>query len=129
MDSRIPLPSSIRCPALALFRKYHYPDSAFIDAIKDEKTKEHMKLISQVAVEIAEDGTIQEYGQRSEPEHITRRIRHSNHTSGGSTGGVTDSRTEQKREDAGTSVETRTEEGGGSKEDLSPGGGVPKSTE
>jgi hypothetical protein len=73
IDSRLPLPNSIRCPALALFRKYNYPDRALIEAFKDETTKEHLNLISQVAVELKDDGTIKEYGRSTEPEHVKRR--------------------------------------------------------
>lgn len=81
MDSRIPLPNSLRCPALALFRKYNYPDKALVEAFKDETTKEYLEKISNVAVELKDDGTIKEYGRSIEPEHITRRVGHSNGSS------------------------------------------------
>jgi hypothetical protein len=107
MDSRIPLPNSLRCPALALFRKYNYPDKALVEAFKDETTKEHLEIISKVALEIKDDGTIQEYGRSIEPEHIARRVRNANSSSGTHISGRgEDSRTEQEGKDAGTGSET-----------------------
>ena len=84
MDPRLPLPNCLRCPALALFRKYNYPDSKLIEAVQDPAMKEHLKLISDATVEIKEDGIIQEFGRRIEPEHITRRTRSAHDSSGGS---------------------------------------------
>jgi len=99
MDPRLPLPNSLRCPALALFRKYNYPDKDLVNAIKDEEVKKHLNLISQVAVELKDDGTIQEYGRSIEPEHVKRRTAHS--------------RAEQEGKDAGTGPETRDGSTGG----------------
>lgn len=107
MDSRIPLPNSLRCPALALFRKYNYPDKALVEAFKDEELKKHLNLISQVAVELKHDGSIQEYGRSAQPEHITRRVGDSHDSSGGSIRGGSDPRPEQEGKDAGAGVETR----------------------
>jgi hypothetical protein len=83
-----------------LFRKYNYPDRALVEAFKDETTKQHLNLISQVAVELTEDGTIKEYGRSVEPKHITRRI--------------TDPRPKQEGEDAGTDAKTPSGGVGGS---------------
>ena len=128
MDPRIPLPNSIRCPALALFRKYNYPDAKMLEAFQDETTKEHLKKISQVTIEIKDDGTIQEYGRNVEPEHIHRRIRSGN---GASEPHISrdSARAEQEGKDAGTGVEAR--EGGGARdqENSAPGGGVQGTTE
>jgi hypothetical protein len=133
MDPRLPLPNSLRCPALALFRKYNYPDKDLVDAIKDEEVKKHLNLISKVAVELKDDGTIQEYGRSIEPEHVKRRTAHS--------------RAEQEGKDAGTGPETRDgstggvtgsegnqqnlviSEGRSASEDHSPSRGISESTE
>jgi len=112
MDSRIPLPNSLRCPALALFRKYNYPDKALVEAFKDEELKKHLNLISQVAVELKHDGSIQEYGRSAQPEHITRRVGDSHDSSGGSTCGGSDPRAKQEGKDAGAGVETSSSGGG-----------------
>jgi len=126
MDPRLPLPNCLRCPALALFRKYNYPDSKLIEAVQDPALKEHFKIISDATVEIKEDGIIEKYGRSIEPEHITRRVRGPHSASGECIDGGADSRTEQKGENTGASVEAR--EGEHCK-DSSPGGGIPKSTE
>ena len=111
MDSRIPLPNSLRCPALALFRKYNYPDKALVEAFKDEELKKHLNLISQVAVELKHDGSIQEYGRSAQPEHIARRVGNSHDSSGGSLSGGSDPRAEQEGKVVGACVETSS--GGG----------------
>ena len=115
MDPRIPLPNCLRCPALALFRKYNYPDSKLIEAVQDPTLKEHLKIISNATVEIKDDGLIEKYGRSIEPQHITRRLRSSDDSPGGSTGGG---------EVTGTGVEAREHS-----KDGSPGGGVSESTE
>jgi hypothetical protein len=127
-----------------LFRKYNYPDKALVDAFKDEELKKHLNLISQVAVEVKHDGSIQEYGRSAEPEHITRRIGHSHDSSGGSICGRSDPRAEQEGKDVEECVETssgRVARSEGNQENLIvyPGqehredrpspGGVSKSTE
>jgi len=48
--SRLPLPNSIRCPALELFRKYHYPDGYALSCFS-VSTANVLKEISQVMVE------------------------------------------------------------------------------
>lgn len=129
MDPRLPLPNCLRCPALALFRKYNYPDSKMVEAFQDPVLKEHLKLISEATVEIKDDGLIEEYGRSIEPEHISRRVRSSHSASSECiAGGGADPRPEQEGKDAGAGVETRKGEGEHSK-DSSPSGGVSKSTE
>jgi hypothetical protein len=95
-----------------LFRKYNYPDKALVEAFKDEELKKHLNLISQVAVEIKQDGSIQEYGRSAQPEHITRRVGDSHDSSGGSIRGGSDPRAEQEGKDAGACVETSSGGGG-----------------
>lgn len=128
MDPRLPLPNCLRCPALALFRKYNYPDSKMVEAFQDPVLKEHLKLISEATVEIKDDGLIEEYGRSIEPEHITRRVRGSHSASSGGISGGADPRPEQEGKDAGAGVEARKGEGEHCK-DSSPSGGVSKSTE
>ena len=48
--SRLPLPNSLRCPALELFRKYHYPDGYALSCFSNE-TANVLKEISQVMTE------------------------------------------------------------------------------
>jgi hypothetical protein len=94
IDPRIPLPNCLRCPALALSRKYNYPDSMLIDAIQDEKMKAYLEKISKVVVELTEDGDIKKYGERTEPEHVTRRLAVKNDSSGNRVCETTESKAE-----------------------------------
>lgn len=48
--ARLPLPNSIRCPALELFRKYHYPDAYALSCFTPETAKV-LEQISKVMVE------------------------------------------------------------------------------
>ena len=144
MDSRIPLPNSLWCPALALFRKYNYPDKAFVEAFKDEELKKHLNLISHASVELKNDGTIEQYGTAIEPEHIIRRTRGSNHSSSGSICGRSEARTEQEGKDTeactatpsggvggseGNQSDSIVSEGTGTGQNNSASRAIPKSTE
>jgi len=41
-----PLPNSISCPALDLFRKYNYPDEHTVQQFSDSVTQEVLKKLS-----------------------------------------------------------------------------------
>jgi len=51
MSSKLPLPNSVSCPALDLFRKYKYPDDYAIKCFENEEVKKVLEKISSVKIE------------------------------------------------------------------------------
>jgi len=55
---RLPLPNSVRCPALDLFRKYNYPDDHTVKQFKEAVVVEAIEKI--IAVSKNEAGSVQQ---------------------------------------------------------------------
>jgi hypothetical protein len=54
---RIPLPNSVKCPALELFRKYKYPDDHTIQQFKEPVIVEVLEKIIAVETKPKNEGT------------------------------------------------------------------------
>jgi hypothetical protein len=54
---RLPLPNSLKCPALELFRKYNYPDDHTIQQFKEPVIVEVLQKIISVDTKPKNEGT------------------------------------------------------------------------
>lgn len=63
---RLPLPNSIKCPALELFRKYKYPDDHTVQQFKEPVIVEVLQKIISVETKPKNEGTGVEGTARTE---------------------------------------------------------------
>ncbi len=63
---RIPLPNSVKCPALELFRRYKYPDDHTIQQFKEPVIVEVLEKIISLETKPKNEGTRVEGTTRTE---------------------------------------------------------------